>query len=145
MQDADFDAAVNLIRTKDPRYGADAYEFMREALEHTQTGIPRDPHGRACHVTGQQLLAGIREYALARFGPMAMTVLEEWGIHTCPDFGEIVFNMIDQGLLAKTAQDSRADFADGYEFGRAFREPFLPSSKLPPPKRGEKPATAPSR
>ena len=145
MQDAVFEAEVNQIREKDPRYAVDAYVFVRDALEHTQDGIPQDAQGRACHVTGQQLLGGIREYALVRFGPMAITVLEEWGIHTCPDFGEIVFNMIDQGLLAKTPKDSRADFADGYDFSQAFRDPFLPSSKIPPPRRGEKPATASSR
>jgi uncharacterized repeat protein (TIGR04138 family) len=145
MQDAIFEAAVNLIRTQDPRYAADAYEFVREALEHTQTDIPKNPREGPCHVTGQQLLAGIREYALGRFGPMAMTVFEEWGIHTCPDFGEIVFNMIDANLLAKTPKDSRADFADGYDFAQAFREPFLPTSKVPPPKRGTKPAPASSR
>jgi uncharacterized repeat protein (TIGR04138 family) len=58
---------------------------------------------------------------------MAVTVFEEWGIHSCQDFGEIVFNMVDIGLLAKTEKDSRADFSDGYEFFEAFRKPFLPS------------------
>jgi len=33
------------------------------------------------------------------------------------------------GLLAKTEQDSRADFGDGYDFHEAFRKPFLPPSK----------------
>ena len=60
---------------------------------------------------------------------MTMTVFEEWGIRVCGDFGEIVFNMVDNGLLAKTEKDSRTDFQDGYQFEDAFRTPFLPSSK----------------
>ena len=80
------------------------------------------------HVTGQQLLAGIRQHALAQFGPMAATVLNEWGVHRCEDFGEIVFNLVENGVLAKTEQDSRADFQGGYDFDEAFRKPFLPGN-----------------
>jgi len=62
-----------------------------------------------------------------------MTVFEEWGIHKCHDFGEIVFNMVENGLLAKTDKDSRADFDGGYDFYEAFRRPFLPSSQQTKP------------
>jgi uncharacterized repeat protein (TIGR04138 family) len=63
---------------------------------------------------------------------MAITVLDEWAIRSCKDFGEIVFNMVEIELLAKTEQDSREDFVEGYDFEQAFRLPFLPSSKQPP-------------
>ncbi len=128
MHEVTFEEALDLIRAKDPRYAAEAYLFVREALDHTQKTIAKDTRGRIRHVTGQELLEGIREYALAQFGPMAMFLLEEWGIRTCEDFGEVVFNMVEIGLLAKTERDSRADFAKGYEFNDAFRKPFLPSS-----------------
>ena len=82
------------------------------------------------HVTGQELLDGIRAYALEQFGPMVPTVFEEWGLQNCADFGEIVFNMVEIGLLAKTEKDSREDFKSGYDFEDAFRKPFLPGSKL---------------
>ena len=61
---------------------------------------------------------------------MAMTVFEEWGIRSCQDFGEIVFNLVDHRVLARTEQDSRADFQNGYDFYEAFRKPFLPQSKI---------------
>jgi uncharacterized repeat protein (TIGR04138 family) len=83
-------------------------------------------------VSGQELLNGIRDFALVQYGPMAITVLKEWGINSCQDFGEIVFNMIDIGWLAKTEQDSRADFQGGYDFYDAFRRPFLPADKQKP-------------
>jgi uncharacterized repeat protein (TIGR04138 family) len=129
MHEVSFEEALDLIQTKDPRYTRDAYLFVREALDHTQKSISKDSRGRIRHVTGQELLAGIRDFALVQFGPMAMFVLEEWGIRACADFGEIVFNMVEIGLLAKTDKDSRADFAAGYDFAEAFRKPFLPSDR----------------
>jgi uncharacterized repeat protein (TIGR04138 family) len=73
---------------------------------------------------------------------MAITVLHEWGIRTCPDFGEIVFNLIDAGWLAKTKDDSREDFAGGYDFDAAFRQPFLPLGKQRTPPLEAKPSKA---
>jgi|SRR5215471_12369875 len=139
MQEVDFERALELIRAKDPRFEEDAYTFVREALDHTQKSIGKGTRIR--HVTGQELLTGIRDYALAQFGPMTMTVLEEWGIRVCQDFGDIVFNMVDIGLLAKTEKDSRADFAGGYDFYDAFRKPFLPRCKQ---KSRKTPATRPA-
>jgi uncharacterized repeat protein (TIGR04138 family) len=129
MQETSFEEALDLIRAKDPRFERDAYLFVREALDHTQKQIGKDSRGRIRHVTGQELLEGIRDYGLTQFGPMAMTVLDEWGVRSCQDFGDIVFNMVDIGLLAKTERDTRADFADGYDFYEAFRKPFLPASQ----------------
>lgn len=134
MQEISFEEAVELITAKDPRYDREAYGFVREALDHTQKAIARNSRGRVRHVSGQELVEGIREYGLAQFGPMAMMVLAEWGIHRCRDFGEIVFNMVEIGLLAKTEKDSRADFDDGYDFSEAFRKPFLPRGKRTPAK-----------
>ena len=128
MQAASFEEAIDQIAAQDRRYHREAYFFLREALDHTQrmTGkLPKKNEVR--HVSGQELLNGIREYALQQFGPMTLTVLEEWGIKCCLDFGEIVFNMVETKLLAKTEQDSREDFRNGYDFHEAFRKPFLPA------------------
>jgi uncharacterized repeat protein (TIGR04138 family) len=129
MQEVNFDQALALILHNDPRYHREAYLFVREALDHTQKTVVKEKRGSVRHVSGQELLVGIRDLALAQFGPMAATVLAEWGVHKCEDFGEIVFNMVEIGLLAKTDKDSRADFAGGYDFQDAFRKPFLPRSK----------------
>jgi uncharacterized repeat protein (TIGR04138 family) len=130
MHETSFEEALESLTAKDKRYHRDAYIFIREALDHTQKTTAKDARGRIRHVTGQELLAGIRDFALTQFGPMAMTVLAEWGITSCRDFGEIVFNMVDSGLLAKTEKDSRNDFEAGYDFNEAFRKPFLPAGKL---------------
>ena len=129
MQEINFDEVVDQLVARDPRYPRDAYLFVRDALDFTQKNILKENHGQMRHVTGQELLVGIRDFALAQFGPMTMTVLEDWGIRQCQDFGEIVFNMVESSLLAKTKQDTREDFAGGYDFSEAFRKPYLPKAK----------------
>jgi uncharacterized repeat protein (TIGR04138 family) len=142
MHEVTFEEVVEQIRAKDPRYARDAYVFLREALDFTQKALAKSPRESRAprgepkiaepirHVTGQELLNGIRDYALKEYGPMVPTVFEEWGIRQCSDFGEIVFNMVEIGLLAKTEKDTRDDFKNGYEFDEAFRKPFLPQAKL---------------
>ena len=128
MQTPNFEEILDLIVKKDPRYHREGYFFLREALDHTQKMVGKKK-GEIRHVSGQELLEGIRDYALSQFGPMTLTVLAEWGIRSCEDFGEMVFNMVANSLLAKTEKDSRDDFKGGYNFEEAFRKPFLPQSK----------------
>jgi hypothetical protein len=130
MQEIQFDEKVEMILLKDPRYARDAYAFVRESLDFTQKTISKENRGKVRHITGQELLDGIRQFALNQFGPMAITVLEDWGVRNSRDFGEIVFNMVEIELLAKTEKDNRDDFNQGYDFTDAFLKPFWPPSKL---------------
>src|SRR6266498_18081 len=105
MQEISFEEALEQILAADSRYKRDAYLFVREALDFTQkitdkeNRTPAKRGGRQPlterHVTGRELLEGIRQYALSPdgFGPMTITVFEDWGITDCSDFGRIVFNM----------------------------------------------------
>jgi uncharacterized repeat protein (TIGR04138 family) len=139
MHTVNFEEIVDKIVQLDTRYAREAYYFVREALDFTQQSVhksTRVSHDLADrHVSGQQLLEGIRQYALKSFGPMAAFTLGQLGLHSCEDFGEIVFNLVEygQGMFGKTEQDSRDDFKPGYDFEVAFRHPFLPSTKLTPP------------
>jgi uncharacterized repeat protein (TIGR04138 family) len=132
MHTVHFDEIVDRIVEHDTRYAREVYAFVREALDFTQQRIHKGGRDRRDrkdrHVTGQQLLAGIRDYALQSFGPMTFFVLHEWGLQRCDDFGEIVFNLVEhgQGMFGKTEQDTRDDFKGAYEFFEAFRLPFLP-------------------
>jgi uncharacterized repeat protein (TIGR04138 family) len=130
MQEINFDEAVEQILARDSRYTRDAYLFVREALDYTQKLVGKETRGQIRHVSGQELLDGIRRFALNQFGPMVVTVFEEWGVHNCRDFGEIVFNMVESSLLAKTEKDTRDDFQNGYDFTEAFRKPFWPQGKF---------------
>ena len=141
MQQVSFEEVLDQILAKDTRYHRDAYFFLREALDHTQKVVGKETKsGQIRHVTPQELLSGIREYALEQFGPMAITVFEEWNIRTCKDFGEIVFIMVEHSLLAKTDKDTPADFEPGYDFHEAFRKPYLPASRTSEDAKGPKAA-----
>lgn len=107
-------ALLKLVN-KDRRYNPEAYSFVMTALDYTTKKLKRRGH-----ITGQELLDGIKEHALEQFGPMARTVLEYWGIKTTNDFGEIVFNMIRAGILGKTDEDSKENFDNRFDFKAAF-------------------------
>jgi uncharacterized repeat protein (TIGR04138 family) len=129
MEMKNFDEEIESILQRDNRYPREAYAFVRDALEHTHKMLRKNRQGAQAHVTGQELLEGIRDYALKKFGPLTLLVFEEWGIRRCEDFGEIVFNLVDEGVLAKTESDSRDYFKGGYDFIEAFQKPFRPVSK----------------
>jgi uncharacterized repeat protein (TIGR04138 family) len=113
-----------LVR-RDPRYPYEAYEFVFAALAHTQQLLGRVPPPETApeedhHVSGPELLHGIRDLALREFGLMARTVFHQWGIDRTADFGEIVFNLVAADLMSKTSEDNRRDFHDVYDLDQAL-------------------------
>lgn len=108
---------IRAIRRRDPRYAPEAYEFVFQALAHTIARV-----GERRHVSARELLEGIREHALHRFGQLALLVFERWGLRGTDDFGEIVFNLIDDKLMGRTESDTREDFHAVYDFHEAFGE-----------------------
>ena len=161
MSEKNFQEVIKEIHNKDDRFGKGAYYFIREALDHTLKSLEKTSQGKSGHVSGNELLEGIREYALDhtlknlekaktknkghvsgselldgirdyaldRFGPMTMTLMEHWNISKCRDFGEIVFMLVEYGILGRTDNDSIKDFENGYEFTDAFEVPFMPGNK----------------
>ena len=129
MKKVNFNEALAQILKDDPRYDEQAYLFLREALDFTIKLFAKPIGGPGRHVTGTELLDGIRQYALQEYGAMTKTVLNRWGIHKGEDFGNIVFNLVEKGILGKTEQDRKEDFAGGYDFDEAFRQPYRPGRK----------------
>jgi len=130
MQQFDYNEVLETILAKDSRYPLEAYQFVREGLDYTQHKMARMSGAKEPrHVTGRELTDGMRQYALETYGPMARLLLNDWGIHATEDFGEIVFTLVENNLLAKTENDTRDDFADGFDFGEAFTVPFQPLAK----------------
>jgi uncharacterized repeat protein (TIGR04138 family) len=111
---------------RDPRYAYEAYEFVFAAVEHTAKRLGRARReedagaGHDHHVSGPELLDGIRDLALREFGFMARTVFRLWGVDRTADFGEIVFNLVEAKLMSKTDQDSRRDFHDVFDLDQAL-------------------------
>ena len=114
---------------RDNRYAYEAYEFVFAAWSHTLSMMGKATSMEAesddeFHVSGQQLLGGVRDLAQREFGLMARTVFRLWGIDHTSDFGEIVFNLIEAGLMNKTARDDRKDFVDVYDLDEALARDY---------------------
>lgn len=106
---------IRRICRKPPGYKPEAYLFVLAALHFTVSQLPERRH-----ITGKELLAGIRVYGLDQFGPLTQQVFEHWGVHQTEDFGRIVFALVEVKLLGKTEEDSLADFQNVYDFSNAF-------------------------
>lgn len=132
MQKLGFNEALAIITKKDPRFDAEGYVFLRNGLDFTMRQNKKHKEEPGRHVSGPELLEGLRQYALKEFGPMARTVLEYWGIRSGEDFGTMVFHLIEAGVFGKTEQDSIEDFKGGYDFFEAFDKPFQPEKKATP-------------
>lgn len=124
-QPISFEEAVEQAISRDPRYQPEAYAFVRDALHLAATKFRGD--GKDQHVTGQELLEGVREHALREFGPMAWFLLQEWGVLRGEDVGCIVYNLIECDYFGRNDGDSIEDFAGGYDFEETFTKPYLPS------------------
>ncbi len=122
------------VLERDNRYKLEAYQFVRDALSYAhdelRMGEARETPGEEesprleTHLTGQQLCEAIRLFAIDQFGLMARVVLKNWGVSHTGDFGDIVYNMIDIGLMKKSDSDRREDFDGVYDFIEAFDRHF---------------------
>jgi uncharacterized repeat protein (TIGR04138 family) len=116
MTDLQFaDDVLDKLQERNPRFHAHSYIFVLQALHRVIHSLeaPR-------HVSGRELAQGVRELALERFGPMARTVLQHWGVHDTDDVGRVVFAMVEQGILIKQEEDQLEDFEDVFDFEEAF-------------------------
>lgn len=130
MQKIGFAEALDSIVATDPRYQREAYIFLRDALDFTTKQQKKAKATTVRHVSGPELLDGIRQYALREFGPMVLTVFENWGVRSTEDIGHMVFNLIGAGIFGKTDEDSIEDFKNIYDFQEAFVKPFAPERKI---------------
>lgn len=126
MLASEFESMIREILVRDPRYHKDSYFFLRDALEVAQSLSCEGSEDLTRHVDAMELLEGIKKHAMDIYGPMTKFVLNEWGIHKCQDFGNMVFNLIDIGLFRKNEDDHPDDFNGGYDFSEAFEKPYLP-------------------
>jgi uncharacterized repeat protein (TIGR04138 family) len=106
---------------RDGRYAPEAFEFLHRGLEvATRIKYGDAPPDEPRHVSGQELCHALRVFAMQRWGPLALEVLRRWNIKQTRDFGEMVYLMIDLGLMGRQESDRITDFDDVYEFEQAF-------------------------
>lgn len=110
------DDILTQIRERGGRFHEQSYLFMLAAIEYLQHQLPTRRH-----VSGAELAWACRDFAVSQFGLLAPHVLEYWGLHKTGDFGEVVFTLVDVGLLITQPGDRIEDFEEVYDFAEAFR------------------------
>ncbi|MEI6279832.1 MAG: Minf_1886 family protein [Verrucomicrobiae bacterium] len=130
MQTTAFQEAVEAVARDDRRYHPEAYLFLRDSLDATLKRRKKAKGESGGHVAAPELVEGFRLHAIHEFGPMAMTVLDYWGVRSCEDVGQMVFNLVNAGVFGKTEEDTPESFAGGFDFHSAFVVPFK-SGKFP--------------
>jgi uncharacterized repeat protein (TIGR04138 family) len=113
MSERSFFDIVDELRESDPRYRREAYLFVMQALDRTVSLLPSKRH-----VSGQELLRGVVELARDQYGPLAHTVLQEWGFRQSLDVGRVVFQLVGAGLLGREPGDRIEDFDGGIDITR---------------------------
>ncbi len=124
MQDLAVESKIDEIVEAHPPYDRDGYLFLLEAIEFTVTEL-----GERRHVSGRELLDGIREYGIKKFGPTTCLVFKHWGITETLDFGRMVFILVEHKLLRKTPEDSLEDFRNVYDFKEVFEDHYVWTSE----------------
>lgn len=116
-------AELMALARSDDRYAFEAYEFLCHALSFTSEGVNGPPTEESAgdatirHVSAEQLLEGVRRFALEQFGLMTPTVFREWGVATTADLGIMVKRLIEVGLWHRSPNDRFDCFEDGYDLG----------------------------
>ena len=119
------------------RYHSDAYEFVFEALRYAQDSLSRVSaqgalDGEDAHVSGPELLMGIRDLALEQFGLMTRAVFASWSVTCTEDFGRIVFELVEVGRMRKTDRDQLSDFYEVFDFEDALDIAYRPNTDVSP-------------
>jgi uncharacterized repeat protein (TIGR04138 family) len=110
---------MDRLRLIEPRFHEHAYLFVLAALEFSQTKLPERRH-----ITGRELATSCRDLALDRYGVMARMVLDHWSIRSTRDIGDVVFALVDLGLLISQPTDSKEDFLNIFDFDQAFEQEY---------------------
>lgn len=129
MQTVQFDESVSSILSRESRYDGHAYFFLKDSLDFTLKRVMEETDGKGRHVSGKELLEGFRDLALDQFGPMAATLMDEWGVKESRDVGNMVFQLIEEQVFGRQESDKPEDFEGVFDFRKALADPFLPMGR----------------
>ena len=116
-------ALTSKLRPSRLKFHPDAYRFVFEALQYSQEHLKKaaqDAEDDSAHISGPELLGGVRELGLKKFGMLAKSVFQHWGVRSTDDFGRIVFELIECGEMRKTDRDQLTDFFGVYDFDQSL-------------------------
>ena len=104
------------VAAMDERYAARGYALVMDVINF----LFRDKKD----ISDYDILEEFKERTLDQYGPMAYTVLREWGIHSCRDVGNMVENLAASRRIRHSEGDDTGAFDAGYDFKEAFLGPY---------------------
>ena len=119
-RDPSFWQTIEQIREKDPRFEPQAYALVMESLDFTLKRL-----GERRHVSAEELLRGLCDHTKARYGLLAYSVVESWGITATSDVGRIVYQLIEAGVLAKQENDRFEQFETDWDLREILERGFF--------------------
>ena len=126
MGRSEFWTTVERIRASDGRYARDAYAFVMDGLDYTVRSLPARRH-----VSARELMDGLCRFGRERFGMLAFAVLSRWGLASASDVGEIVFQLVEAGILSRREEDSRADFDFDIDLKQTLEDSYFDLGAAP--------------
>jgi uncharacterized repeat protein (TIGR04138 family) len=112
---------IRKLARDDGRYRVAAFQFLFESLEPAIHLTKREGESLADrHLSGTELLTGLCSEATRLFGPLAAHVWNSWGVREPLDWGNIVFLLVDEGLLSRREEDTIDDFRVDMNFEQVF-------------------------
>ena len=128
------DERISQAIASNPRYAPAAFEFVAAAVPAIAAELSENSKGRRVrrHISGKELCMGLRTLLLREYGRMAIDVLASWHVSQTIDFGEIVYGLVNAGVLSVSAEDSREDFIDVFDFNEAFVKSMAAPSPVKP-------------
>jgi uncharacterized repeat protein (TIGR04138 family) len=97
-------------------YPIEAFVFVLRAVPSSEA-----PLAEPDHIDAEELCWRLHDEAMAAFGKHARERLESWSIRSCSDFGNIVYALVDAGLMEKSDRDCIEDFQGVFDFEDAFQ------------------------
>lgn len=119
---------IRTLALRDGRYSLEAFRFLFESLERAiRLAGKEEAEGTERHLTGREVLAGMRAQGGDLFGPLAAQVWRSWGVRTTLDWGRIVFLLVDEGMLNRRDCDTIDEFRDVFDFDETFVQEYRPT------------------
>lgn len=116
---------IEQIAKEDGRYDPSALKFVYDGLGYTIQSLKKSgKQSDSNHISGAELANGIAQLAVKRWGRMAKTVLNHWGVTTTRDMGDIVYLMITNEWMTAQETDTVEDFNNIYDFEELFEKNF---------------------
>lgn len=111
MTDAELPKTFETLAARLGEHGIDrrVVPFVHAALDMAVSRLPKRGH-----VSGQAVALAFREVLWSAFGITSRIVMEDFGLHSTRDIGQVVLEMVDVGIMSATEDDTIDDFNDVY-------------------------------